>query len=114
MEPQEVKTFYGLEKSVRPLNYIAQDYQAQSNQIQSQTQGKRTRDLEGTQLGNTKRKISREALVSWLFLIGSLIFVLDAILENMKDISFSSLLHLSASILFTIGSVLFIPSDSQK
>jgi hypothetical protein len=58
--------------------------------------------------------IDREALVSWLFLIGSLIFTLDAILENVRGISFSSLLHLSASILFTIGSVLFIPSDKQK
>ncbi|MCU0533752.1 MAG: hypothetical protein MUD14_07645 [Hydrococcus sp. Prado102] len=58
--------------------------------------------------------IDREALVSWLFLIGSLIFTLDAILENIKGVSFSSLLHISASILFTIGSVLFIPSDRQK
>jgi hypothetical protein len=59
--------------------------------------------------------IDRETLVSWLFLIGSLIFTLDAILENIKGISFSSLLHISASILFTIGSVLFIPtSDRQK
>ena len=56
--------------------------------------------------------MTREALVSWLFLIGSLIFVLDAILENIRGISFSSLLHLLASILFTIGSVLFIPNDS--
>ena len=114
MESQEVKTFFDLGKSVRPLNCLAQDDQAQSNQIQSQTQGNRTRDLEGTQLRNTKGKISREALVSWLFVIGSLMFVLDAILENTKNISFSSLLHLSASILFTIGSVLFTPSNSQK
>ncbi|MEL6225047.1 MAG: hypothetical protein AAFR31_20650 [Cyanobacteria bacterium J06627_8] len=58
--------------------------------------------------------ISREAFVSWLFLLGSLMFVLDSILENMRGVSFSSLLHLVASILFTIGSVLFIPNDSQR
>jgi hypothetical protein len=60
------------------------------------------------------KKISREAFVSWLFLIGSLMFVLDAVLENMRGVSFSSLLHLLASVLFTIGSMLFIPTDSQS
>lgn len=59
-------------------------------------------------------KMNREALVSVLFLIGSLIFLLDAVLENLRGISFSSMLHLSASILFTIGSVLFIPSNSRQ
>lgn len=59
-------------------------------------------------------KMSREVLVSLLFLIGSLMFVLDAILENMRGVSFSSLLHLSASALFTIGSMLFIPHNSQQ
>jgi len=65
---------------------------------------------------NTKyrSKIDRESLVSWLFLIGSLIFTLDAILENVKGTSFSSLLHISASILFTVGSVLFMPNHQQK
>jgi hypothetical protein len=69
---------------------------------------------EKAQSHNPKKKINRETFVSWLFLIGSLMFVLDGILENMRGISFSSLLHLSASILFTIGSVLFIPSNSQQ
>ncbi len=69
---------------------------------------------EPTELCNAKGKINREALASWLFLIGSLLFLLDAILENIKGVSFSSVLHLSASILFTIGSVLFIPSNSQQ
>jgi hypothetical protein len=53
----------------------------------------------------------RELLVSWLFLIGSLIFTLDAVMEISKGITFSAVLHVSASILFTIGSVLFMPSD---
>jgi hypothetical protein len=60
-----------------------------------------------------KGKINREEIVSWLFLVGSLMFVLDAILENARGVSFSSLLHLSASILFTIGSVLFMPGNSK-
>ncbi len=55
---------------------------------------------------------SKEAFVSWLFLIGSLMFVVDGVLENLQGVSFSSVLHLTASILFTIGSVLFIPSDN--
>ncbi len=60
------------------------------------------------------KHLNKEALVSWLFLIGSLIFVLDGILENVHGVSFSSVLHLTASILFTIGSVLFIPNDSEN
>jgi hypothetical protein len=63
---------------------------------------------------NPQYTISRESLVSWLFLIGSLIFTLDAVLENLKGISFSSLLHISASILFTIGSILFLPNEQPK
>lgn len=70
------------------------------------------RDAEDTFLSSGK--FSREAFVSWLFLIGFLMFVLDAILENTRGVSFSSLLHLLASVLFTIGSVLFIPTDSQQ
>lgn len=61
-----------------------------------------------------RQPLNRAVLVSWLFLIGSLMFVLDAVLENARGISFSSLLHLSASILFTIGSVLFIPNNSES
>lgn len=59
-------------------------------------------------------KISREALVSWLFLIGSLMFLVDSCLENLRGISFSSMLHLTASVLFTVGSFLFIPSGKQR
>lgn len=69
--------------------------------------------IESMATHNGRKQISRETVVSWLFLIGSLTFFLDAVLENMQGVSFSSLLHLLASILFTIGSVLFIPNDSQ-
>ena len=47
-------------------------------------------------------------LVSWLFLVGSLIFVVDGFLELTEGVSIHALLHLSASLLFTIGSILFI------
>ena len=63
---------------------------------------------------DTSKKLNRETLVSWLLLVGSLIFVLDGILENIRGVSFSSILHLSASVLFTVGSVLFIPNNSQQ
>jgi hypothetical protein len=71
-------------------------------------------DRQGTDNKNPQYTISRESLVSWLFLIGSLIFTLDAVLENLKGVSFSSLLHISASILFTIGSFLFLPNEQPK
>ena len=51
----------------------------------------------------------RTSLASWLFLVGSLIFLLDGFLELSESISIHALLHLTASVLFTIGSALFIP-----
>ena len=54
------------------------------------------------------------ALVSWLFLIGSLIFLVDGFLELTEGISIHALLHLSASFLFTIGSILFIPRQNNQ
>jgi hypothetical protein len=55
-----------------------------------------------------------KTLASWLFLIGSLIFLLDGVLENLRGGSFSSVLHLIASIVFTIGSVLFMPNHLSE
>lgn len=52
--------------------------------------------------------LRRELLASWLFIIGSFMFVVDGVLENLQSVSFSSVLHLSASILFTIGSIFFV------
>ncbi|AFY86869.1 hypothetical protein [Chroococcidiopsis thermalis] len=56
----------------------------------------------------------RASFASWLFLIGSLMFVFDAILEIFKGITLSAILHFSASIIFTIGSILFMPDPSQN
>lgn len=52
-------------------------------------------------------------LVSWLFLVGSFIFLVDGFLELTEGISLHALLHLSASFLFTIGSILFIPQSKN-
>ena len=51
---------------------------------------------------------------SWLFFIGSLIFLGDGFLEITEGISIHALLHLSASVLFTVGSALFIPASSAR
>ena len=48
-------------------------------------------------------------LISWLFLIGSLIFLFDGFIELSEGLSIHVLLHLCASVLFTIASALFIP-----
>ena len=62
----------------------------------------------------TETKINSAALVSWLFLIGSLLFVLDSGLEIIEGLSLHSIIHLSASLLFTIGSILFLPRNQQQ
>ena len=56
---------------------------------------------------------NRESLVSWLFLIGSLMFLFDGFIELTEGISIHVLIHLIASILFTIGSVLFLPTNQK-
>jgi hypothetical protein len=61
-----------------------------------------------------KLRIDLMSLVSWLFLIGSLIFQLDAILELTEGISLHVAFHLSASLLFTIGSILFVLHDAKQ
>lgn len=62
----------------------------------------------------TETKIDSAALVSWLFLIGSLLFVLDSGLEIIEGISLHSIIHLCASLLFTIGSILFLPRNQKQ
>jgi hypothetical protein len=56
-------------------------------------------------------KHDRVSVASWLFLIGSLMFGFDATLEILRGITLSAVLHFSASIIFTIGSVLFMPNE---
>ncbi len=56
----------------------------------------------------------RYRVVSWLFLIGSLVFTFDSLLEISEGISLHAVCHLFASVLFTVGSVLFIPKAQTK
>jgi hypothetical protein len=53
-------------------------------------------------------------LVGWSFLIGSLIFQIDAILEFTEGVSIHVILHLLASFLFTLGSVLFVIHEARQ
>ncbi|NHC34031.1 hypothetical protein [Scytonema millei] len=65
-------------------------------------------------IANILNQLDRSSVASWLFLIGSLMFVFDAILEIFKGITVSAVLHFSASIIFTIGSILFMPDPTQN
>lgn len=50
---------------------------------------------------------------NWLFLLGSLVFTLDTIVEIFEGITLHSIFHIVACLFFTIGCVLFI-LDAQK
>ncbi len=60
------------------------------------------------------RESDRASLVSWLFLIGSLIFMLDGIIELTEGVSIHAIFHNSASLLFTIGSIFFLLDARAK
>ena len=47
-------------------------------------------------------------IASLLFLVGSVIFTFEAILEIMSSISLLSLFHFLACLFFTVGSYLFM------
>jgi hypothetical protein len=51
---------------------------------------------------------------SWLFLIGSSLFLTDSIFEVAQHVSLMSLLHVSEGILFLMGSIFFMPSSSSS
>ena len=65
-------------------------------------------------LAQDRAMFDSESIVSWLFLIGSLMFLFDGFLELTEGISIHVVLHIVSSFLFTIGSVLFIPTDKNK
>ncbi|MGF1480807.1 MAG: hypothetical protein ACFB4I_15205 [Cyanophyceae cyanobacterium] len=52
----------------------------------------------------------RLLIASWLFLIGSGLFVIDAIAEITHQFSPMSLVHLSEGVLFLVGSIFFMPN----
>ena len=60
-----------------------------------------------------KTLLDRDLLISWLFLIGSLMFLFDGLLELTENMSIHVVIHLVSSTLFVIGSVLFIPTNKK-
>lgn len=56
----------------------------------------------------------RILIASWLFLIGSSLFLVDSMFEVAQRFSPISLLHVSEGILFMIGSIFFMPSSSSS
>ena len=51
----------------------------------------------------------RILIASWLFLIGSGLFMIDALSEIAAQFSLMSITHLSEGILFLVGSLFFMP-----
>lgn len=51
---------------------------------------------------------------SWLFLIGSGLFMVDAISEIIHQVSPLAFLHLSEGVLFLVGSIFFMPSSRSR
>ena len=51
---------------------------------------------------------------SYLFLIGSIIFTFEAVLEIIKENTFLTVINFLACLLFTIGSWLFLYSSQSE
>lgn len=56
----------------------------------------------------------RVLIASWLFLIGSGLFMIDAISEIVSHFSLMSLLHFSEGVLFLVGSLFFMPEKQTE
>lgn len=63
---------------------------------------------------------NRTLIAGWLFLIGSGLFMVGAVLEIVHQVSPISFLHLSEGVLFLVGSMFLMPfsvpqsSESRK
>ena len=55
----------------------------------------------------------RILIASWLFLIGSGLFMIDAMSEVVVRFSLMSLTHLTEGALFLVGSLFFIPATQS-
>lgn len=55
----------------------------------------------------------RLLIASWLFLIGSGLFMIEAISEIASQFSPMSLLHLLVGVLFLIGSIFLMPNSQS-
>lgn len=56
----------------------------------------------------------RMVLASWLFILGSSLFVVDALLELTNHVSPMGLVHLTEGISFLVGSVCFMPTAQTE
>ena len=56
----------------------------------------------------------RILIASWLFLIGSSLFLVDAISELANHVSIMSSLHVSEGLLFLVGSAFFMPNSQSE
>ncbi len=74
-----------------------------------------TKNLSTTDKKNESTKLlDREFLVALLFLLGSILFLCDGLIELYEGISIHAFLHLPASLMFVIGSFLFMPTDNNN
>ena len=55
----------------------------------------------------------RLLIASWLFLIGSSLFMIDAVFEIANRFSSTSVLHLLEGVLFLVGSIFFMPHSQN-
>ena len=53
-------------------------------------------------------------IASWLFLIGSSLFLIDSMVEVAQHISLILLLHWSEGVLFLVGSIFFMSLSSNS
>ncbi|MEL6246415.1 MAG: hypothetical protein AAFY78_18040 [Cyanobacteria bacterium J06648_16] len=56
----------------------------------------------------------RVAIAAWLFIIGSALFVADALVELSNQPSGSAYVHLVEGLSFLVGSCFFLPRSSFK
>ena len=56
----------------------------------------------------------RLLVASWLFLIGSALFMVDAVSEVTDQASIMSFMHLSEGVLFLTGSIFFMPDQNSE
>ncbi len=57
---------------------------------------------------------NRMLLASWLFILGSGLFVADAVFEIATNFSPVALVHLTEGVSFFVGSICFMPFDQTE
>lgn len=92
----------------------------QNNQQQSKL-GKVIRSQDFANITSTTKEkdiiatiLDQEVIVALLFTIGSFLFLVDGLIELTEGISIRVFLHITASLMFVVGSYLFIPTNKNK